>query len=292
MSLLDPALLQRLGRSRLNSLWTLAHSGVGERRSRAKGSGIEFADHRDYQPGDDIRHLDRHVYARLGQHVIKQFALYQQLQVTLLVDASASMGFGGPEKLRRAAELAGVLSYSGLSGGDRVRVGAFQGGKLAWHPNLHGTRQIAGLFDWLERLSARGVSDLASVARESVPRLSSAGLLIVLSDWLDPTVPEALAAWHQTGQELLGIQVLAPEEVEPERLGNGPVRLLDVETGREVEVSLDDEAAARYRENLADWNDRLRQAFYRNEGRLFPARSDDDLERTVLGEWRVNRLIS
>lgn len=292
MSLLPPSLLQRLSRSRLQAALSLAQGGVGERRSRGKGAGIEFAEHREYQPGDDIRYLDRHVYSRLGQHVIKQYSLYQQLQVTVLLDRSASMGFGTPLKLRRAAQLAGVLAYVGLTGGDRVQVGAFSTGGIEWYPRLDAARRAPGLLAWLDALRAEGASDLARVAQASVPRLRAAGALIVVSDWLDEAVEEALSLWRNTGQELVGVQLFAPEELEPQLLGDGPVRLLDLESGQEVEVALDDEGFARYRDGLAAWQERLRETFYSQQGRLFPTRSDDDLEKIVLTEWRVKRLIS
>ncbi|MEX2542104.1 MAG: DUF58 domain-containing protein [Trueperaceae bacterium] len=292
MSLLPPRVLQKLARSRLQPIWATPRAGVGERRSRAKGSGIEFADHREYQPGDDIRHLDRHAYSRLGRHVIKQYSLYQQLQVTVLIDSSASMGFGTPAKLRRAAELAGIVAYAGLSGGDRVLVGAFSGGSVKWHRHLEGTRRAAALFRWLEQLRPEGSSRVAESARASARRLGSSGLLVVISDWLDDGLAAALSAWRRAGQELVGVRLLAPEELEPERMGDGPVRLFDVESGQEVEASLDAGGYASYRKALADWERRLRDALFVQEGRLFSVRSDDDLERTVLTEWRVKQLIS
>lgn len=292
MSLLPPRVLQKLARSRLQPIWATPRAGVGERRSSAKGSGMEFADHREYQPGDDIRHLDRHAFSRLGQRVVKQFSLYQQLQITVLIDSSASMGFGQPAKLHRAAELAGISAYAGLSGGDRVLVGAFAGGRVRWHRHLEGTRRAPALFRWLEQLRPEESSRIAESARASIPRLGSSGLLVVVSDWLDDGLAEALSSWRRAGQELVGVRLLAPEELEPERLGEGPVRLFDVETGQEVEASLDAAGYLSYRQALADWERRLRDAFFEQEGRLFSVRSDDDLERTVLTEWRVKQLIS
>jgi uncharacterized protein (DUF58 family) len=292
MSLLDPQLLQRLAHLRLRPRRAVALTGVGEHRSRGKGPGIEFADHRAYQPGDDIRHLDRHVYARLGRHVIKQFSLYQQLQVTILVDASASMAFGQPPKLRRAAELAGGLAYLGLTGGDQVLVGAFTGAQVSWYPRLQGARQVQGLFRWLERVQPQGGTELRRVLHESIPRLQPGGLLIVISDWLTDATEAALAAWHHAGQELVGVHLLAPEELEPDRLGTGPVRVIDAESGLEVETSLDADTLTRYRLELQRWMEQLRGLFYKQDGRYFRTRSDDALDSTLLGEWRAKGFIS
>src|SRR5690606_20908473 len=107
--LLPPEVRRELDRLRLRPVSALPTAGVGERRSRAVGSGLEFADFRSYQAGDDIRYLDRHVMARLGQKVIRQYSVDKQLQVTFIVDASASMACGEQSKLVRAVELCAAL---------------------------------------------------------------------------------------------------------------------------------------------------------------------------------------
>lgn len=290
--MLPPSLLNKLARARLRTHLGTARSGVGERRSRAIGAGVEFAEHREYQPGDDFRYLDRHVYSRLGQHVIKQYHLYQRLEVTVLIDSSASMAVGDPSKLERAAQLAGVLGHVGLVGGDRVLAGSLSGGRVSWFRPLEGARRSSALFSWLSGLNSQGAGDLVSAARASLPRLRSGGMLIVVSDWLDEGVDEALSLWRAAEQDLVGVQLLAPEELEPERLGNGLVRLLDLESGQDVEVNLDTDACAGYRKALEDWSKSLGDSFYRVHGRLFRSSTDDDMEATVLKDWRAGGLIS
>lgn len=292
MSLLDPELLQRLARSRLLTNGANANTGVGERRSRGKGPGMEFADHRDYQLGDDIRHLDHHVYARLGERVIRQFALYQQLQVTILIDASGSMAHGQPQKWRHAAALAGALSHVALAGGDRATVGAFSAGRIAWYQRCSRPQQIPGLLGWLERQRPRGATEFGRVARASLPRLAVQGLLIVISDWMAEGAAEALRLWRRAGQELVGIHLLSPQELDPRLLGAGPAaRLVDAEDGATVEVSLDPRALELYGRELRAWKEQVKEMFYGQEGRYLETRSDADLEGTLLGEWRSRGLI-
>ena len=291
MSLLAPSLLQKLGRTRLNPRRAVASSGIGERRSRAKGVGIEFEDHRQYQMGDDIRHLDRHVHGRLGQHVVKQFAAYQQLPVTILLDASASMGYGAPQKLASAKALAAGLAYAGLAGGDQVLIGAFAGAKLEWHSRVQGPSRLASVVPWLEALNPVSVTDLARTARSARPRLMSEGLTIIVSDFMVDNVEQALSVLEGARQEVVGIHVLAPEEVEPHRLGSGDIRFIDVESGQEVETSLDETMYARYREELEAWSLELRDLLHNHRGRYLRVRSDDDLEQIFLREWRTEGLI-
>ena len=291
MSLLAPSLLQKLGRARLNPRRAVASSGIGERRSRAKGAGIEFEDHRPYQIGDDIRHLDRHVHGRLGQHVVKQFAAYQQLPITILLDASASMGYGAPQKLGHAKALAAGLAYAGLAGGDQVLMGAFAGRRLEWHSRVHGPRRLASVVPWLEALRPVSSTDLARTARGAVPRLLSEGLAIIISDFMVENVEEALAVLESVRQEVVCVHVLAPEEIEPDRVGTGDIRFIDLESGQEVETSLDETMYGRYRDALEAWSLELRDLVHDHHGRYLRVRSDDDLERIFLREWRTEGLI-
>lgn len=292
MSLLQPSVLQRLARRRLLVQRALASSGVGERRSRAKGVGIEFADHRPYQLGDDIRHLDRHVFARLGEHHVRQFSLYQQLSVTILLDASASMRFGQPDKFGFAKAVAAGLAYVALAGGDRVLVGAFSGDRLTWFSPLHGVNRAASLFNWLEQLEPHQTTNLPRVARLAVNRLRSGGLLVVVSDWVTPDLEAALSTFDLARQELVGVQVLAPEEEEPGLLGAGELRLVDAETGNEVDLSLEPALIERYREDLETWSREVRDAVRAHRGRFLRVRSDNDVERVLTHDWRKEGLIS
>lgn len=262
-------------------------SGIGERRSKKHGSGMEFADHRPYQFGDDIRHLDSHAYSRLRQHHVKLFSLHQSLEITLLVDASASMGFGNPQKYRFAASLAAALSYVGLSGGDAVTVGTLAGGEVAWFYRLTGVQRTRELFRWLEQRRPEGATDLASSARAAAERLPPSGLAVLLSDWLGGGHDAVVRLLEAAGQEVVGVQVLAPEELEPELLGAGAVRLYDGETGEgPLEMALDRGAFDRYRAELGELRAELSRTLTRRGGRYLAVRSDQRLSRVLLHDWR------
>jgi len=292
MNLLPPALLQKLGRSRLAVRRVMAATGIGERRSRAIGSGMEFADHRTYQFGDDIRKLDPHLLARLGRHYVRQYTVQQALAVTILIDTSRSMFFGQPAKIEFARSLAAGIAYTGLSGGDQVLVGAFSDGKVHWHPRLQGAARTATLMNWLGRLKAAGDSDLSQAVRAALPRIGTTeGLTVIISDWFVEGIPRALTALRASNQEVLAVQVLAPDELEPERLGAGDVRLRDAESGHEIETTLDPGLQQRYREKLESWTQELRDQIVGKEGRFVRVRSDDDLERLFIRDWRHEGLI-
>jgi len=287
VTLLDPHLQQRLARVRIRTQHAQPFRGIGDRRSRKQGPGMEFADHRPYQFGDDIRYLDQHAYSRLRQHHVKLFSLHQSLEITVLLDASASMGFGQPEKYTFAASLAAALTYIGLAGGDAVTVGTLSDGSVSWFHRLTGVQRSRELFSWLQKRRPTGATRLADAARASANRLPVSGLVIVLSDWLDVDFDAVVRLLAAAGQEVVGVQVLAPEEMEPERLGMGAARLIDAEDGDALlEMPLDPSVFESYRRELEAVRFELAQALTRRGGRYLLARSDERLARVLLHDWR------
>lgn len=293
MSLLPSAVLQKLGRTRLNVHGVGASTGIGERRSKVLGSGMEFADHRPYQAGDDLRHLDPHLHARLGQPFIRQYFTGQQLAVTILLDASRSMAYGEPAKFRFGAALAAGLAYAGLVGGDLVLLGALANGTVHWHPRVQGASRTASLLAWLEKLQPDGTTDLQREIRACLPRIrATPGLTFLISDWFIEGVDEALTALDLARQEIVAIHVLAPEELEPERLGAGELRLIDTELAHELETYADPGLYERYKAELDAWTVELRDKLRSHHGRYLKVRSDDDLERVLTRDWRLEGLIA
>lgn len=291
MPLLDAGLLTRLKRTRLVTRTAFPDSGIGERQSRNKGAGLEFEDYREYQPGDDVRHLDPHVYSRLGTHVVRQFALSQQLQVTVLVDCSNSMDAGNPSKHRVALQLAAMVAYMSAAGGDRVSVGKITDGKLQQFPTFSNVRQTPELFGWLEAGSAHGETALLKLAHTSAAALQKGGMLVVISDWLAADFREAIGIWRSRGQEVIGLHVLTPEEIEPGETGQGPVVMSDAETGAQLEISLNEASLASYRKILNDWLATLRQELQSGGGQHFLIRTNSSLEHDVLPDWQRKGLV-
>lgn len=290
-ALIPTPLLQQLIRKKLVVRQALASLGIGERRSRAKGPGIEFAEHRPYQIGDDIRYLDPYLEARLGQPFIKQFTMYQQLSVTVLLDASLSMAQGQPPKFAFAQQIASGLAYTGIAGGDQVLLGAFSGEQIRWSPMFRGVYKASELFAWLQQLKPTGTTSISKAVAKAAPRLRRGGLLFLISDWMAEGAEEGIALLQGLRQDLVGIHVLAPDELEPERIGSGGLRLADVESGEELELVLDAALLRRYREHLETWKEDLKAQFQRQQGLYFQVRSDDNLELLFLRDFQAGGLI-
>ncbi len=286
-----PGLLTALMRSRLVTRHAHATIGVGERRSRGKGPGMEFMDYREYQPGDDIRHLDPHLHARTGSYFIRQHAIYRQLPIAIIVDGSASMAFGTPAKFNFACELAAALAFAGLAGGDVVEVGVYTGNRLSWSPRARGMRRAPVIFDWLAAQRPAG-SGFGGALGAAQPRLSRRGLAIVLSDWWVDDPETDLKVFGALHQEIIAVHIASPQELDPAQLGAGETRLVDMESGHEIELLIDDNAIGRYRSARMAWQERLRRQIANQNGRYLPVCTNESLDRLLLYEWRRLGLIS
>ena len=246
---------------------------------------MEFLDYREYQPGDDVRHLDAHLFARTGSHYVRQYAVYQQLPITIIVDGSASMNFATPTKFDFACGLASALAFVGLAGGDAVQAAVHTGGRLLWSPLVRGTRRAQVIFDWLGAQQPAG-SGFGQALATALPRLTHRGLVILLSDWWLDDLEADLRVLASQRQEIVAVHVAAPEELDASRLGAGETRFVDAESGHEVELLIDQAVLDDYKAALADWQDRLREQIRRHLGRYLVARSDASLDRLLLQDWR------
>src|SRR5882757_8486195 len=118
--LLDPAFLHKLEQLELVSKKIFVGRMKGERKSKRRGSSVEFADHRQYSVGDDLRHIDWNVYGRLDKLFLKLFLEEEDLHIYSLLDTSLSMDFGDPTKLHYGKQVAAALAFIGLVNHDRV----------------------------------------------------------------------------------------------------------------------------------------------------------------------------
>jgi len=292
MNQLPPGLLQGLTRSRLLPRQAQPTSGVGERRSRIKGPGMEFEDYRAYQPGDNMRHLDHNVYMRTGRHYIREYASYRQLDVKILLDASESMRHGQPEKLQFARAVAHGLAFVALAGGDRLQLGVL-GDRTRWSEPLQGVQRLP-LVE--ERLAAAqnetgSCASLEQALSGSLPAAAGECLLIIVSDFMMDDVPAAFRRLAGRGMEPAAVQVLAPEEEDPRLLGGGASLLIDAEAGDAFEISLGSETLERYEVQLRSWRDELRQSAGAAGGRFLSVSSAAPLDSLFLREWRSAGLI-
>src|SRR5215216_5824767 len=197
--LFDSAFLRKLDRLALLTRHAMAGDMQGERRSPRRGSSVEFADFRPYVAGDDIRQIDWNLYARMDRFYLKLMVAEEELTIHLLVDNTASMNWGEPNKLQYARRAAGAFGYIALSSLDRVTVTALAAGAARQMPGVRGKRGALPLFDFLQKLPAGEGGSLLQTCRRYFQTARNAGPLLLISDLMDPDRQEA---WR-THTELL-----------------------------------------------------------------------------------------
>jgi len=218
----------------------------GLHRSRRVGTGMVFADYRPYSEGDDIRHIDWGIYLRLDRLILRLFEEEADLPVYVFLDASQSMDHGKPNKLEYARKLAGALGYVALLNHDRVNLSAFAEGLREMLPTRRGRSQAPQLFRFLQSLRPGGRTRLHAALRRyfSVPR--TRGLVILISDFLDPEgVEEALAVLRRFRHDVALLHVMAPDERDPQLPEE--VVLVDAEEGTATEVEITPALLGAYR---------------------------------------------
>jgi uncharacterized protein (DUF58 family) len=208
-----------------------------ERRSKKKGSGVEFADHRDYVPGDDFRSVDWSIYQRFGKLLVRLYEEEEDLSIYFIVDSSSSMGFGDGKKFDQARRLAAALAYVGLANLDRVTIVSATDQVAMRMPTTRGKGRIFKVFEFLSELEPAGTTDLGDAMKTFVAQHKRRGLAVLISDLYDPAGFErGINALRYGKFEPFVLHVVDRQEARPALKGD--VRLYDCETGEEREITV------------------------------------------------------
>jgi uncharacterized protein (DUF58 family) len=291
----DPTVFDEGFLRELERLLVLMRSPVrgglkGGRRSVKRGQSVEFADYRDYTLGDDLRQLDWNVYARLERLFVKLFIEEEDVTVTLLVDASASMTTGRPAKLLFAKRAAAALGYIGLASEDRVTVSALAGRISRQRSAMRGSGRVFRLLADLSSIEpSDGPTDLVAAARHAAAQLHGKGVVILLSDLLDPAADRVIRELAATGSELIVLHILSPEELDPQI--EGDLRLVDLETGDGIDVTVDLPTLDAYKARLATWKTSFADLAAKRRASYVDLPSDANLGELMFNELRRRRVL-
>ncbi len=219
-----------------------------ERKTRKVGSGLEFADHREYSPGDDIRNLDWNVLMRLEQALVRLFEEDEDLPIRVIIDVSESMTTGHGGKLRYARQVGAALAYVGLANLDRVGLTCMSGSIHETLPAVRGKGRIFRVFEFLRSVPTGGGTDLRAGCKRVAAESSQPGLTVVLSDFYDLAGAfDGLNMLRFRKHDPVAIQVLDPVEADPRQLAlRGDVSLVDVEGSERRDVTLTARTLAAY----------------------------------------------
>lgn len=290
MDLLDPEFLLQLEKARFSPRWAVTEREIGEHASSRHGASVEFADYREYQPGDDFRTIDWTLLARLDRWYVKLFRGEENLRVEMLIDASTSMHFGHPTKLAYAIRLAAALGYIALHRGHGVRAAFFGDQPYRLLPKAHGRQATANLFQFLAQGGDAGPTDINATLRQLAFQ-SAGSVTLLVSDLLDPAgYAVGLDALLRSGRRVAIIHLLSPEELNPEV--SGDFEWIDAETAETVEISVDRDTLALYHDTLVKWLAEIRSYCEARRILYFHVPTHTPLPEVVLRHLREGGLLA
>lgn len=282
--LLEASFLLRLQRLQLLVRRPLPGQWKGEHRSPKRGYSVEFADFREYSPGDDLRYVDWKAYGRLDRLYLKQYVEEEDIYVLLLVDCSRSMRFGQPTKLLFALQVAAAIGHIALCRFHRVGAGLIADGNVHWMRPVRGKQSLIPLLRFLGVPPDARNTLLAESARQVVNKWKHRGAVYLLTDLMDEQWNEALRILLSRRHELTLIHTLSPQELRPDLMGD--LLLVDSETSESREVSLSASALNLYQRALQQMRDDASALCGHFGGNYLLADTSQSLETFVLQEMR------
>jgi len=274
----------------------------GERRSKKRGHSVEFADHRPYVSGDDLRHIDWNIFGRLDRLFLKLFLEEEDLSLHVVLDASASSDCGEPNKYHFMQRCAMALGYVGLVNLNRVAATIMSGvdadaevdrSKPATTPpslvralrDLRGRRRVHDLARFLCATRPAGTLSFRAAAERIAISRRGKGVMIIFSDFFfKDGYEDGLRILSGHGYDLILVQVLSPQELEPPIKGD--LRLKDIEDADTAEVTISAPLLKRYQANLAAYCQKLREFALRRDMALLTVKSDTPVDALVADQLR------
>lgn len=289
-TLLTSDFMARLDRFDLLSRKMLSGKMKGERRSKRRGQSVEFADFRNYVLGDDLRFIDWNIYGRLDKLFVKLFQEEEDLALYILVDTSLSANFGTPNKLDYMKKVAAALGYVGLVNYNRVSITAMSENVVADTGGMRGRRRVAPMLEFVDGLQPTGASNFAAACKRFALTHRSKGVLVVLSDFFDKAGFEhGLRYLTGSRYDTFAVQILSPQEIEPEL--SGDLKLKDVEDGDFAEVSITKPLIEKYKNNLNAYCLSLKDYVTRRGGAYLFSSTAVPFETLILNYLRERRLL-
>lgn len=274
----DSDFLKKLDHMAIHVRMMMNSGAGGNRKSRSKGSSVEFSDFREYVPGDDFRRIDWNAYGRFDRLFVKLFMEERESMVNLFLDSSRSMAFGEPPKSLTAARMAGVIAYLALNNLDRVCVNILSGQSVRSSEVLNGKGRFDRCIRFLEEMEWKGAVDMNSGIKKKA--LSSSGISVILSDFfVSGGIEEAVKYLLYKKQEVVLLHILSPQELQPEL--SGQVRLLDSETREVRDVAVTPSLLRQYEKELSHFKGRLREYAAKMGAVYVQISSAEPLEKVV-----------
>ena len=279
----DREFLNRLDHLVFLSKRILAGRKGGVRRSSSHGSGLEYADHREYNSGDDMRYIDWDLYGRSGKLYTKLFMEDEDININILIDRSRSMNSGSPQKLEYALKLSASLGYVGLSLLDRIGAAYFSENIEGLIPPRRGKNQVFQYLEFLSSFAPGYATDLNNSLENFASNVKVPGLVVILSDFFDVKGYERGLNYLLFRKfEVHVIQILSRQEIEPDFSGN--VRLQNMENDDFIDIDIDENVLKTYQKEARQYNSKLR-SFCNSKGILYQQAITDTPFDKLLTEY-------
>lgn len=278
----DEDFYKKLETISIKARMTLNDGAAGGRKSKAKGSSVEFSDFREYTPGDDFRRVDWNAYGRFDRLFLRLFMEEREALLNIFYDCSRSMDFGEKNKAAMALRIAGVLTYLALNNLDRVCLNRVQENAVIPSSSYMGKGSFQKALQFLESSTFKGNTNLA----ESIKRkeLKNKGIAVIISDFFTAgSIEEVVKYLAFKKQQLILIQILCDEEISP--LLGGQVRLVDCETNEEMSLTVTPKLLKAYESKLKGLQAGVKTAAKKFRGVFFQISSSDSLGKIVFEDF-------
>lgn len=284
----DTEFLKKLDTIAINVRMLMLDGSGGNRKSRSKGSSVEFSDFREYSMGDDFRRIDWNAYGRFDKLFIKLFMEEREAMINIFIDSSKSMDFGSPKKSELSLKLAGVLSFLALNNLDRVCINSLNKDSIKQSQAVTGRSMFDRCITFLENIDFTGDTNLnAGIKKKDV---RSRGMAVIISDFfISGGIEEAIKYLLYKKQDVFLIHVLSPEELNPEL--EGQVRLLDSETGKVMDVAVTPALLKQYHKKLNEFNGSIKEFCSKMGATYIQVSSADSIEKIVFEQFTGSGVI-
>lgn len=262
----------------LKARMTINNGAAGGRRSKAKGSSVEFSDFREYTPGDDFRRIDWNAYGRFEKLFLKLFMEEREAYINIFIDCSKSMDFGEDSKAKMAQRLSAVFTYLAINNLDRVCVNKIAGNSLTPSNSFMGKGSFQQALNFIENIDFTGSTNLWEAIKKKP--LKPRAVAVVISDFFTKGSIESLVKYFAFNkQQIIFIQILSEEELNPKI--DGQVRLVDSETMEEINITITPKLMKAYELKLKSLTNGMKEQVKKYGGSLIQVSAEEDLQKVV-----------
>lgn len=284
--LFDNEFLKKIERISINSRIIIPDGATGNRKSKSKGSSVEFSDYREYAEADDFRRIDWNAYGRFERLFIKLFMEEREAMVHIFLDTSKSMDFGNPKKSFASRRLAAAIGYLCFANYDSVSVYCINENIDAMRLNLRGKNNFPALLKTLESVEYRGETNLySSVLQANIQ--DRRGISIIISDLFSNNARSRNSGYFDDmlkylkfkKQDVYVCQVLSPAEIEPDLDEN--CRLVDSETSEFLDVTISSSLIRTYKDAFRRFVERIENDCFKRGARYMLMNTSVPVEQAV-----------